>query len=309
MKLRCLTPCCFVILSLAPLVGAQQAASSFAPVPRLVNVSGKATDGQGKPVSGVAGITFAIYADQDGGAPLWLETKNVQADVRGNYTASLGAASAAGLPLELFSSGDARWLGVRVNGGREQPRVMLLSVPYALKAGDAATVGGLPPSAFVLAAPATSQNVESNGSVSVSASVVPPASSDVTTTGGTVNSLPLFTSATNVQSSAIAQTGSGATAKIGIGTTAPAATLDIHGAAAVRGTLMIPATGAATAAGGKPSEPINITASSFNSGTAAAVGQTFQLKAEQANNNTATPGATLNLLYGSGSATPAETGL
>jgi len=28
---------------------------------------------------------------------------------------------------------------------------MLFSVPYALKAGDAATVGGLPPSAFVLA--------------------------------------------------------------------------------------------------------------------------------------------------------------
>jgi len=31
---------------------------------------------------------------------------------------------------------------------------MLFSGPYALKAGDAATVGGLPPSAFVLAAPA-----------------------------------------------------------------------------------------------------------------------------------------------------------
>ena len=30
---------------------------------------------------------------------------------------------------------------------------MLFSVPYALKAGDAATVGGLPPSAFVLAEP------------------------------------------------------------------------------------------------------------------------------------------------------------
>jgi len=34
---------------------------------------------------------------------------------------------------------------------------MLFSVPYALKAGDAATVGGLPPSAFVLAAPAQKQ--------------------------------------------------------------------------------------------------------------------------------------------------------
>ena len=33
----------------------------------------------------------------------------------------------------------------------EQPRVMLLSVPYALKAADAETFGGKPPSAYVAA--------------------------------------------------------------------------------------------------------------------------------------------------------------
>ncbi len=42
-------------------------------------------------------------------------------------------------------------MGVSVNGEQEQPRVLLLSVPYALKAADAETIGGLPPSAFVLA--------------------------------------------------------------------------------------------------------------------------------------------------------------
>jgi hypothetical protein len=42
---------------------------------------------------------------------------------------------------------------VRVNGGEEQPCILLLSVPYALKAADAETIGGLPPSAFALAAP------------------------------------------------------------------------------------------------------------------------------------------------------------
>jgi hypothetical protein len=50
----------------------------------------------------------------------------------------------------------------------------------------------------------------SAGASSVSAP--PPASSDVTTTGGTVKALPLFTTATNLQSSAITQAGSGATA-------------------------------------------------------------------------------------------------
>ena len=121
------------ILLLCSLLSAQQAAvstSAAAVVPRLVNFSGKATD-QGKVVTGVTGITFAIYSEEAGGSPLWLETQNIQADSKGNYTAQLGATKSEGLPLDLFTSGEARWLGVRVNGGEEQPRVLLLSVPYA----------------------------------------------------------------------------------------------------------------------------------------------------------------------------------
>jgi hypothetical protein len=116
-----------------------------------VNFSGKAADAQGKPIAGIVGVTFAIYKDNYEGAPLWMESQNAQADARGNYTVQLGATKPDGLTLELFSSGEARWLGVRLNRGEEQPRVLLLSVPYALKAADAETVGGLPASAFVLA--------------------------------------------------------------------------------------------------------------------------------------------------------------
>ena len=144
-----------VILMFASSLSAQQASSS-AVVPRLVNFSGKATDAQGKTISGIAGVTFAIYKDQSEGSPLWLETQNVQADARGNYTIQLGATKPDGLPLDLFSSGEGRWLGVTVNGGAEQPRVLLLSVPYALKAADAQTLGGLPASAFMLAGTVTS---------------------------------------------------------------------------------------------------------------------------------------------------------
>ena len=125
---------------------------SPAVVPRLVNYSGRVIDADGKPLAGIAGVTFSIYKDEYEGSPLWLETQNVTADSKGNYTIQLGATQSEGLPLELFTSGEARWLGVRVNGGEEQPRVLLLSVPYALKAADAETVGGLPPSAFMLAA-------------------------------------------------------------------------------------------------------------------------------------------------------------
>jgi hypothetical protein len=39
----------------------------------------------------------------------------VTADGRGNYTVQLGATKLDGLPLGLFSSGEARWLGVTVS--------------------------------------------------------------------------------------------------------------------------------------------------------------------------------------------------
>jgi len=112
-------------------------------VPRLVNFSGVAADENGKALPGVVGVMFGIYKSQNGGSALWLESQNVQADTKGNYTAQLGATKPEGLPLDLFTSGEARWLGVTVNGGQEQARILLLSVPYALKAADAQTLGGL----------------------------------------------------------------------------------------------------------------------------------------------------------------------
>ena len=81
-----------------------------------------------------------------------LETQNVSPDRNGHYTAMLGSASSHGLPPEIFTAGEAHWLGVQVSGQAEQPRVLLVSAPYALKAGDAETLGGFPASAFMLAA-------------------------------------------------------------------------------------------------------------------------------------------------------------
>jgi hypothetical protein len=302
---------CTLILWVCSAVSAQQTAtlSTTTVVPRQVNFSARAIDDHGKPVAGIAGVTFSIYKDQSGGSPLWMETQNVVADARGNYTAQLGATSAEGLPLNVFASGEARWLGVRVNGGEEQPRVLLLSVPYALKAADAETVGGLPASAFLLAGAVNASAAQGNVAGTAPSSASPATTSDVTTSGGAANSLPLFTTATNVQSSILTQTGSGTTAKIGINTATPATTLDVKGGATVRGPLALPGTGTATSSAGKNSEPEKLTASSFNSGTNTAVPQTFQWQAEPIANNTSAPSGSLNLLYASGTATPAETGL
>jgi len=110
----------------------------------------------------------------------------------------------------------------------------------------------------------------------------PAASKDVTTTGGTANAIPLFTTATNtnIQDSILTQTG----------------TTTVN----VNWTLNLPALGTATSRNGFDSQPQDFVASVFNSSSQAAVPQKFQLQAEPVNNDTATAAGTLNLLYGSG---------
>jgi hypothetical protein len=127
-------------------------------VPRLIRFSSVAHDETHNPTTGVVEITFSLYKDQQGGSPLWVETQNIQADANGHYTALLGSASAEGMPLELFSSGEAQWLGVQIQGQPEHARVLLVSVPYALKAHEAETLSGRSISDFVLLNKASSSS-------------------------------------------------------------------------------------------------------------------------------------------------------
>lgn len=292
----------FVTVPMGSLPVLSQEASveqSTAVVPRLINFSGKLTDGQGRPIAGVAGVTFAIYKEQSQGAPLWMETQNVTADAKGNYTAQLGASKSDGLPQDLFSSGEARWLGVRVNGGEERPRVLLLSVPYALKALDAETIHGMPASAFVLAAPPSQA---SSGGTTPSQSSVSPALAG----SGTTDFVPLWTSSSNLGNSILFENPSAL--RIGINTTTPATTLDVKGTGTVRGLFSLPSIATATASAGSKSQALNWTASAFNSGSATAVAQNFRFQAEPVNNNSTSASGTLNLVYSQGTGTPVETG-
>ena len=202
---------------------AQQSTASDANgiVPPLIQFSSVATDEGGNALSGVVSMTFSLYRSQQGGEPLWTETqKNVQLDSTGHYSVQLGITKAAGMPATLFASTELRWLGVRVDEQAELPRVLLVSVPYALKAGDATTIGGLPPSAFMLASPETGSNGSALAASANAASSVPALSGT-----GKANYIPIWSSASKLGNSILFQS----TAGIGIGTTAPSATLDVNG--------------------------------------------------------------------------------
>jgi hypothetical protein len=207
-------------------------------VPRLVKftgtVKGAVADstangiilGRGVAPTNVVAITFSLYAEQSGSVPLWSEVQNVRVDAAGHYTIQLGSTKADGLPVELFSSAQAQWLGVQLQGQAEQPRVMLLSVPYALKAADADTFGGKPPSAYM-------QTAGTDGSGSGGGGLAQRVKNDHPlglTGSGTTGYIPLWTNASNLTSSVIYQSSGH---EIGIGTSDPLSPLDVLGNSSV----------------------------------------------------------------------------
>lgn len=293
-------------------------------VPSLIQSNGTLKDAAGRAVSGVASVTFTIYDEQDNGSALWSETQNVLADANGHYTMLLGAATANGVPSDLFGTGESRWLGVAIARQPEMPRVLMASVPYALKAGDADTLGGLPASSYVtteqLAAhPPTPVASAGGGTIipmpGVATAGPPLTSSDAAqsviqanpTGSGTADYIPLWTSGSNLGNSAIFQTGG----KLGIGTITPASTLDINGGEILRGGFYEYPQGTATASTGQPSHSFQWIASLFDSSTSAPVNLGFGFRAVPVGNNTSNPSATLDLFSGTGGpdGTLVDTGL
>jgi trimeric autotransporter adhesin len=304
------------------------AAPEHETVPRLLQFSGTLKDSAARPLAGPASVTFALYAEQDGGTPLWSETQNVLADTNGHYSVLLGAATIAGMPAELFGTGQSRWLGVTVARHEEMPRVLLASVPYALKAADAETLGGLPASAYVtnesLAArigaappsttilstpqastPANSaQFATANGAAAATASAAVP--NAVPSGGGLTNYIPLWTSSETLSDSLLYQNGG----NIGIGTTTPTETLDVNGNSIFRGSFQLPPGHPAIASSGYESHSFQFQASSFNSTTGTSNTEAFGFRAEPLNNNTPNPSAKLDLFFGAGGSAPfTDTGL
>jgi hypothetical protein len=209
-----LAACPAAVLSASGLLFAQQTQPTTT-VPHLVRISNAFLPADGGKPAPAEGVTLSIYRDEREGAPLWQETQNVSVDSAGRYSVLLGATLNDGLPLELFTSGEPRWLGVRFNrpGENEQPRTLLASVPYALRASDAVTLGGLPASAF-LRDPSVST---SPGVAAVASANLTPNAPKPRVTSGAAGYLGMFIDATDLGVSSLYQYGT----RIGLNTTLP----------------------------------------------------------------------------------------
>jgi trimeric autotransporter adhesin len=275
------------------------AASAPTAVPPLIPYSGVVGVTAAQQTPTTASVTFLVYDDESGGQPLFSETQSVAVDSTGRFKAQIGATLSNGIPIDLFASGEARWLAIQIAGEPAQPRVLLASVPYALKAADAATLGGLPASAFALA------STKSFAPAVLTSDVNPNTDPPVTTTGGFSGYIPVFNGTSSIVNSTIYQNANG----IGINGVAYAA-LDVSGRTIFRGTMVVSRNGNATSTSGVGSVPLQFFANGWNSTIKGPVQPVMQLQAEPTGNNTAAPGATLNLLYNNGTvANPSETGL
>src|SRR3954466_15817260 len=179
--------------------------SATTSVPRLITVSGRYQPASGQPAGAGAVITLAVYAEPTGGTPLFQETQQVVLDGNGRYVVQLGATYPDGLPHTLFAEAEERWLGVRFAGPgeTEQARTRLTSVPYALRAADADTLGGRPASAYVLAPTGDAATDSLTPAATTSAS----ASTTNGVLGGAANFLAKYVDGIDVGPSAVVDVG------------------------------------------------------------------------------------------------------
>jgi hypothetical protein len=119
---------------------------SLAEVPGKVNYQGRLADNiNGEPLAGTHDMTFRIYDAAEGGSMLWSEETSVEADSAGVFGVILGEL----VPIGPIFEGP-RWLEMVVEGETLSPRRELVSVPFAFRAADAASLDGLSSSSFAL---------------------------------------------------------------------------------------------------------------------------------------------------------------
>lgn len=119
-------------------------------VPAVVNFQGRLLDTvEGGVVDGVVPMTFQLYDADTGGNLLWEENHDAVQVVAGIYAVQIGAGTPAPANTMNFAAVLEQytelWLQVVVDGTVMEPRQLLSSVPFAVRAGSADVAFGLSP--------------------------------------------------------------------------------------------------------------------------------------------------------------------
>ena len=123
---------------------------ALAAVPQTLTQQGRLLNTDGTPVAGPVRLIFNLYDSSSSTTPLWTETQsNVMLDSSsGAFSVQLG--SVTPFPSGLWN-GVALYLGVTVGNDPEMtPREQITSVPYALLADNANSLGGVAASQYAL---------------------------------------------------------------------------------------------------------------------------------------------------------------
>ncbi|MGA7256134.1 MAG: hypothetical protein WCF17_08410 [Terracidiphilus sp.] len=277
----------------APQPGQDAELPAAAPmVPQQVRYSGKLANRAGQTVD----AEFRIYAVPQDGEPLWTETQRFPVAEDGSYSVLLGSTDPRGLPQAVFAAGKARWLGVSVERAPESDRVLLASVPYAMKSADAESLAGHAAADFVTQEQLAELEAQR---ASAPAPAITPDISGTVTGSGTAGIIPVWTGSLTQGKSNMVEVGT----HIGINEISPGATLDVNGTGIFRGTLTLPALATATTSAAQRSQIMQWSASAWSTTAKAPVAPTFRLFANPQGNNTATPGGTLFFQYQLGTTT------
>ena len=118
-------------------------------VPNQIPYRGSLTTEDGSPVNTPVTLEVALYSEADGGAPVWGPVVYPDVPVQsGELSLILGAPPGEPVTPEVFA-GETLWLDFVVDGQPLEPRQRILSVPFALTAGDAEQLGGVAAEEFL----------------------------------------------------------------------------------------------------------------------------------------------------------------
>jgi hypothetical protein len=137
------------IITVAAVLAAMCSAGDALAAPSTTAFTARLSNSSG-PITGAVTLGFRILDAPTGGTAMWAETHNGVTAQDGLVFVALGSESGNGLDSSVFTGG-AMYLEITVNGELMNPRLPIVSVPYAISAASAERLGSLRPSDVALA--------------------------------------------------------------------------------------------------------------------------------------------------------------